>query len=1002
MNKISDMALYVSDGTLPEIIDRYSSLPSIAEERDFGVYDRNVVVIDTETTGVSFAHDELTQIAAARLEKGEITEWFVTFVNPGKPISEEISHLTNIFDKDVADAPTPQESLCDLVEFVGDAKLVAHNAEFDRTFVTRHPQGEALLNNEWIDSLELARIALPRMKSHRLIDLICAFHGPLSTHRADDDVTATCALYRFLLAGITTMPQMLLEAIADMAPAELWPTVEIFKYFSEKQWGTGVGLGSKKLSLRALRHDRLDNSRRTAKLDAEKIAAGEYAQGEGEHPHPYLEFPQEAEIAEAFSEQGLMGSLYDDYEARDEQLVLATAVTKAFSQSTELVAEAGTGVGKSMAYLLPAALTALKNNITIGVATKTNALLDQLVYHELPLLKEALLKQGYEIPLDYVPLKGFSHYPCLFKIQRMVDEGPGLREFNKQMLTQAPALAGLLSFIEQTRYEDLDTLRVDFRLLPRWMMTTTSHECLRNKCPFFGQQCYVFGRRKEAESSHIVVTNHSLLFCDLAADNALLPPIRYWVVDEAHGAEKEARHAFSLELDTAALLRLAKKVSGSESSRGLFTRAERQAVATQSEQGTTLFYGLTNKARSAGQDFSKEVEIFSAAIPDLLYFESRQRTSKSYETVELWLNDEIRASEKFRAIAELGKRLVEKAEALVRACQDIVAYLEDVEGCAPIQREIASVALELKDVINAADVILFSQSERYVYSAILNKKKDKEANKLLALLFNVGQTLDETLYAQTHSVVYTSATLAIDGKFTAFEQAMGLGGQAGVPTNELLLDSSYDFDNHMRIFVLTDMPEPNDPGYLAALQRLLIAAHKAQQGSMLTLFTNRREMESCYDVVKAALKEDDLRVLCQKWGLTVKGLRDEFIADEHLSLFALKSFWEGFDAPGATLKGVIIPKLPFALPTDPLSCERSAREDGAWSKYVLPAAVMETKQAAGRLIRKADDEGAVILADRRLISKGYGKTFLRSLPSRNITQCTIDELAQYLSPSTTI
>ena len=160
----------------------------------------------------------------------------------------------------------------------------------------------------------------------------------------------------------------------------------------------------------------------------------------------------------------------------------------------------------------------------------------------------------------------------------------------------------------------------------------------------------------------------------------------------------------------------------------------------------------------------------------------------------------------------------------------------------------------------------------------------------------MGQTLDETLYAQTHSVVYTSATLAIDGKFTAFEQAMGLGGQAGVPTNELLLDSSYDFDNHMRIFVLTDMPEPNDPGYLAALQRLLIAAHKAQQGSMLTLFTNRREMESCYDVVKAALKEDDLRVLCQKWGLTVKGLRDEFIADEHLSLFALKSFWEGFDA----------------------------------------------------------------------------------------------------------
>ena len=146
-------------------------------------------------------------------------------------------------------------------------------------------------------------------------------------------------------------------------------------------------------------------------------------------------------------------------------------------------------------------------------------------------------------------------------------------------------------------------------------------------------------------------------------------------------------------------------------------------------------------------------------------------------------------------------------------------------------------------------------------------------------------------------------------------------------------------------------------------------------GSMLTLFTNRREMEKCFEEVQPALKGDDLRVVCQKWGVSVKGLRDDFLADEHLSLFALKSFWEGFDAPGATLKGVVIPKLPFSKPTDPLSCERATRDDAAWRRYVLPAAVLETKQAAGRLIRKADDRGILILADKRLITKGYGKKF---------------------------
>ena len=172
--------------------------------------------------------------------------------------------------------------------------------------------------------------------------------------------------------------------------------------------------------------------------------------------------------------------------------------------------------------------------------------------------------------------------------------------------------------------------------------------------------------------------------------------------------------------------------------------------------------------------------------------------------------------------------------------------------------------------------------------------------------------------------------------------------------------------------------------------------HLALGGSVLTLFTNRREMERCFDTVQPKLKEVDLRLVCQKWGVSTKGLRDEFLENEHLSLFALKSFWEGFDAPGATLKAVVIPKLPFARPSDPLSCERAARDDAAWRKYVLPAAIIETKQAAGRLIRKADDTGALILADKRLVTKSYGRTVLASMPSRNVKLLTCSEIIEEL------
>ncbi len=970
---------FITDGTPEEIIERYESLPARAAEQDFGPFDSNVVVLDTETTGFSLAHDELTQIAAARVEKGQIVDWFVTFVNPGKPIPDDVAHLTDIHDEDVAEAPSASEALAELVAFVGDAIVVAHNAEFDRNFTTKHPTGYPLLENLWVDSLDLSRIALPRMKSHRLIDLVKAFGAPRSTHRADEDVAATCALLRILLAGVEAMPAMLLREISQMATVEEWPTVEVFKYFAERAASEEKPLP---FSLRALRRERVGKMDFRPLPDADDIAAD---------PARSLVFPTAEAIAEAFTAQGLVGSLYDDYEQRDEQVAMAEAVRNAFARSRNLMVEAGTGVGKSMAYLVPAAITARDNKINVGVATKTNALLDQLVYHELPALNQALGAN-----LTFASLKGFSHYPCLRRIERIVVDGPTMRTVGRDQKHQAPALAALLSFIEQTAYDDMDNLKIDYRVLPRRAITTTSHDCLRRKCPFFGTSCFVHGSRRKAEAANIVVTNHSLLFCDLAADGGLLPPVRYWVVDEAHSAENEARRAFSRELSEEDILSLVRRVASDESRRNVFVRAERTVVVPGNESSTTLFYGLTAKARSAGKAFGTAAEAFCASLADLLFYDTSRR-SKGYETVDLWLNAEIRAGSTFQNVARLARAMAAEAEKMVTACQELVGYLEDIEGAAVIQREIASIAMELKEIIQNVEVICVQCPDRYVYAATLNRKNDRNQNKLEALLFNVGQTLNETLYANTHSVVYASATLAVDGGFKSFASAMGLGESEFSPCDELQLDSSYDFDRQMTVYVVSDMPEPNEPSYLTVLQRLLVATHRAQKGSMLTLFTNRREMEKCFEEVQPALKADQLRLVCQKWGVSVKGLRDDFLADEHLSLFALKSFWEGFDAPGATLKGVIIPKLPFAKPSDPLSCERAARDDAAWRRYVLPAAVIETKQAAGRLIRKADDRGVLILADKRLVTKGYGKTFLRSLPSQNIRFAIIDEIVGELT-----
>ena len=1024
----------VLEGTPQDVVFRYAGLSQAAADADFGEYDTNVVVIDTETTGVSFQKDELTQIAAARLEHGEATEWFVTFVNPGQPIPEDIVHLTHITDADVADAPTPSEALEKLVEFVGDAKLVAHNAYFDKHFVTNHPAGYPLLENQWIDSLELSRIALPRMKSHRLIDLVKAFGAPLSTHRADDDVLATCSLYRILLAAVDAIPEPLLNEIASFATQSEWPFGTIFRYFAERkrkaieqaeltqdELAMGRVRLSGQFSLSEVRSKRVSAIECVPKKDASLLLspgllqkmkqAGSHVTTESGEEPATMSFPTSEQIERDFSEEGIMGRIYDDYESRGEQLQMALAVRDAFEAQENLVVEAGTGTGKSMAYLVPCAQTALANGIGVGIATKTNALLDQLVYKELPALSKAMGGK-----LTFVPLKGFTHYPCLLRIQRVLREGPRMVNVQNELRPQAPALAALLSFVEQTGYGDMDALKIDYRTLPRRAITTTSGDCLRRRCPFYGKECFVHGSRMMAQSADVVVTNHSLLFYDAAADGSLLPPIRYWVVDEAHGAEDEARRALSLSVAVDDLARLVRRTSADDPRVNVFLAASRKVqepeddaaslakagAQSSTETPGTLFFGLVKKATAAADVFAEAEQRFADQALELLQFDPQKKSS--YELFDLHINDAVRHSEAFGALKNHASDMVDAAEKLIHVSQELVALMDDFKGVGFVQREIASVALELKEMVQAANVIFLKPSDAHVYSVTLNRRQGKGRQQnatrggsvFHAELYNVGAALDETLYTNTRSIIYTSATLTVNGSFKPFEESVGLNTSDQSQAAQLKLDPCFDFDSNMKVYVVSDIPEPNDPAYMEALQAFLRDAHVAQGGAMLTLFTNKKDMDRCYSAVEPALKENDLRLVCQRWGVSVKGLRDDFVSDEALSLFALKSFWEGFDAPGATLRGVVIPKLPFSKPTDPLSLERKARDDNAWRRFDLPKAVLEVRQAAGRLIRKADDEGALILCDSRLLSKGYGKVFIGSLPSSNVTVATADEICSML------
>ena len=308
------------------------------------------------------------------------------------PIPDEITKLTGITNADVADAPAAEEAVAALEGFVQGAPVIAHNAVFDRSFI-ESVKGGVRVSDIWIDSLALSRIALPRLASHKLSTMAELFGCAAVSHRASDDVDALCGVWRILLCALSDLPGGLMRLLADMHPDVSWPYRPIFSFLA------GADPDSV-FSLSAARAKVVQADPAPERVDADEL--------------PVLHMPSRAEIESCYAPGGLVNRMYPSYEPRQEQIEMAVEVRDALASSTHRVIEAGTGVGKSMAYLVPLAEAARRNKVTVGIATKSNNLADQLMNQELPKLAREL-----DGGLSFCALKGFDHYPCLRKLERL-------------------------------------------------------------------------------------------------------------------------------------------------------------------------------------------------------------------------------------------------------------------------------------------------------------------------------------------------------------------------------------------------------------------------------------------------------------------------------------------------------------------------------------------------------------------------------------------------------
>lgn len=959
--------------TPAQVVQAYHKLAARARVEDFGLLEDDVIVLDTETTGLSFNECQLTEIAAARLRGREVVERFHTYVNPGQPIPKKITELTGIRDVDVVDAPRPKEAVAALAEFVAGAPVLAHNALFDRTFIERVPGGHSV-SSTWIDTLALSRIALPRLTTHKLQDMAEAFECASVTHRAMDDVDALCGMWRVILCGLSDLPAGMLHHFADMHPDVEWPYRSIFSQLV-------LVNPEAPFSLVGIRTELVVSNEVCVRNDADDLVGS-------------LSAPSEGEVLSAFEPGGAVSKMYDAYEMRPQQAEMASLIQHSLATSSVCAVEAGTGVGKSVAYLLPLALYAKKNKITCGVATKSNALTDQLISHELPELSK-VLPDG----VSFSCLKGFDHYPCLRRLSAISHAHnlplEAAKNANpKNMRSAATIAADMLTaiavtyaYVAQTVDGDIDTLGIRWGSVPRSLITTTSNECQHSRCPFYPNLCLLHGARRRAGACDIVVTNHSLLLRDIEADHNILPPVRNWVVDEAHSFEAEARKQWALEVSATATRTLFETLGSSKT--GVIGN---MAIRAAKSEGATPVLGLLSKVAAtsiqtqvASADFFDAVCALSALV----------RSSSGYDSTTLWINVDVRSTELWQNLREAGRVFVGRLDKLAKELSDVqnasTGVIENLSNdLVDMQRRV----LSLKQ---AAEVIIEGVDTSYVYSAeIVRPNRYTTEERLIAEKLDIGAELAERWYPEMHSVAFCSATITVGETFDHFNHATGLNLISPAERHEAALESCYDFNNHMTAIVASDMPNPYDPNYLKALEDLLFDVHVAMGGSVLTLFTNRREMQAVFQALEPRLASVGLEVVMQEKNVSSRRLSRRFIEEKDLSLMALKSFWEGFDAVGETLRCVVIPKLPFSSPTDPLSQERGLRDKQAWRNWSLPEAVLSVKQAAGRLIRTSTDTGVLVLADERLLSKGYGKVFMRSLPTDNISELSRNSVPAYL------
>ncbi len=913
------------------------------------------VAIDTETTGLDTESDEIIEVAAIAFDCEGVLDEFRTLVQPVHPPPYRVERLTGIQTHELKTAPHFSAVASEIATFVGDSPVVGQNIEFDTTFLAR--------SGVWVpgaqyDTHDLARLLVPGLHDFSLRGIAehLGIEFPVR-HRAYADADATRSVFLALRQRLAELPVWLLNEVQRLAAAGEWPLSSLVgELLAEKPVGVGaIGLASELLA---------------APDDAGKPLTGG---GAGT--------VEDAEVVELLRRAGGLSDHFTDFEQRPEQEKMVLAVNQALTQGNHLLVEAGTGTGKSLAYLLPAALQAIRSGERVVVSTDTIGLQEQLIEKDLPAVAELLAGMESE-PLRSASLKGRRNYLCLQRWAALRHSEPADQE-------EARLMARLLVWLQHTQTGDRAELNLPFSADAAWSrMTAENTACLQTACPFVKNgTCFLYRARKRADAAHVLVVNHALLLSDIATGGHVLPPYQRLIIDEAHNLEDEAtsRLAFS-----------ATEANFNE----FLDRIGRRT----GERASGLAGSINEASRGAAGDLLAPGAYMAGVSASLVTATARvrARVSEPYGLLSRVLTEcgpDDRGPGDGRLLITRSTRVQRvwsdleiSADNLDAAMTDLMTLLDDVRG----MLELSDQGLLEQDVIasEAADLCQIGGELQYGWShALLEKdaslicwlERERRSGDLAlhTAPLEVADVLRRELFEAKDSVILTSATLSADDSFDFLRERVGID-----QAEELLLGSPFDFEASTLIALPTDLPDPNQSEFVTSVGELLVETLRASQGRALVLFTSYGALNGVYEKIKAPLEAEGILVLAHGSDGSPRQMLAALRENPRTVLLGTASFWEGVDVVGEALSLLVIVRLPFAVPTDPIYQARSALYDEPFEQYAVPNAILRFRQGFGRLIRSKADRGVLMVLDRRLRARAYGDTFLRSLP-----RCTLRDLA---------